>query len=68
MPKSGPHEWTPPKRYTSDLEKALGALLDFLTSGRSSETRNPYTVPEVQAAIKLLNPEVYERLYGPPRR
>lgn len=38
----------------TELREALAALLEFVTSGRRYETRNPYTIPEVEAAYKAL--------------
>ena len=37
-----------------DLEAALEALLDLITSGRHYQTQNPYTRPEVEQAYKAL--------------
>ena len=37
-----------------DPARALEDLLEFVTSGRRYETRNPYTIPEVQAAFRAL--------------
>jgi hypothetical protein len=34
--------------------KALTDLLDFVVSGRRYETRNPYSIPEVNAAFEAL--------------
>ena len=38
----------------SELQAALEAMLDLITSGRHYETQNPYTRPEVEAAYKAL--------------
>lgn len=43
-----------PGHNVTELRKALTDLLEFVTSGRRYETRNPYTIPEVDAAFKAL--------------
>lgn len=38
-----------------ELRDALAALLDFVTSGRRYESRNPYSIPEVESAYRALD-------------
>jgi hypothetical protein len=64
MPK-GPKDWRPTSKRGSELEAALAALLEFVTSGRRYETRNPYSLPEVKEAIRLLDLDDYKGIYGP---
>ena len=43
-----------PSRREEELEAAVEALLDLITSGRHYQTQNPYTRPEIEQAFKAL--------------
>lgn len=60
MPKS-PKDWSPenPDKRIRELEKALFDLTRIFLDGKNYDTRNPYTRPEVKAAIRLLDPKDY---------
>ena len=42
------------KSNEEKLRRALTNLLEFVTSGRRYQTQNPYTIPEVKAAMAAL--------------
>lgn len=63
----GPKDWTPETKRERELAKALEDLLEYITSGKHYEIRNPYGLSQVKEAIRLLDPEDHKSIYGPWR-
>lgn len=54
--------WAAYQDGLKESRKALTDLLEYVISGRRYINENPYTLTEVKEAIKVLDPDKYERL------
>ena len=52
--EGGLKTWEKDFALACELQRALQALTEFCTSGRRYQTQNPYTIPEIKAALHAI--------------